>query len=130
MTLKLVARYADMHDMGGDLATVKRKDDILREHCATVGRDFDTIERTHGLGIVVIRDSRDEARKVAAALFQGNGQARVWENQPVGTPEDVAGQLAPFIEIGRSHLVAGFPAPYDEESMTRLITDVKPLLQK
>ena len=130
VTLKLVARYADMHDMGGDLATVKRKDDILREHCATVGRDFDTIERTHGLGIVVIRDSRDEARKVAAALFQGNGQARVWENQPVGTPEDVAGQLAPFIEIGRSHLVAGFPAPYDEESMTRLITDVKPLLQK
>ena len=130
VTLKLVARYADMHDLGGDLATVKRKDDILREHCANVGRDFDTIERTHGLGVVVIRDSREEARRVAASIFESNGHARMWQNQPVGTPEDVAAQLAPFVEIGRSHLVGGFPAPYDEESMTRLITDVKPILQR
>jgi alkanesulfonate monooxygenase SsuD/methylene tetrahydromethanopterin reductase-like flavin-dependent oxidoreductase (luciferase family) len=130
VTLKLVARYADLHDVGGNLALVKHKDDILREHCATVGRDFNTIERTHGLGVVVIRDSREEARKVAAAIFEHNGHAREWQGQPVGTPEDVAEQLAPFVEIGRSHLVGGFPAPYDEESMTRLITDVKPLLQK
>ena len=130
VTLKLVARYADMHDMGGDLATVKRKDDILREHCAAIGRDFDSIERSHGLGVVVIRDSRDEARRVAAETFAHNGKARIWENQPVGTPEDVAAQLAPFVEIGRSHLIAGVPAPYDEETMTRLITDVKPLLEK
>ena len=90
VTLKLVARYADMHDMGGDLATVKRKDDILREHCAAIGRDFDSIERSHGLGVVVIRDSREEARKVAAGLFERNGHARIWQDQPVGTPEDVA----------------------------------------
>ncbi len=130
VTLKLVARYADMHDVGGSLATVRGKDDILREHCAAVGRDFNSIERTHGLGVVVIRDSREEARKVAAGLFEHNGRARPWQDQPVGTPEDVAEQLAPFVELGRSHLVAGFPAPYDDESMTRLITDVKPLLQK
>jgi alkanesulfonate monooxygenase SsuD/methylene tetrahydromethanopterin reductase-like flavin-dependent oxidoreductase (luciferase family) len=130
VTLKLVARYADIHDMGGGVATVMRKDDILREHCAAIGREFNSIERSHGLGVVVIRDSRDEARRVAATLFEHNGQARIWQNQPVGTPEDVAAQLAPFVEIGRSHLIAGFPSPYDEESMTRLITDVKPLLQK
>ncbi len=130
VTLKLVARYADIHDVGGSLEAVKRKDDILREHCAAIGRDFDSIERTHGLGVVVIRDSRDEARTVASSLFAHNGGAREWQNQPVGTPEDVAEQLAPFVEIGRSHLVGGFPSPYDEESMTRLITDVKPLLER
>ena len=130
VTLKLVARHADMHDMGGNIDTVKRKDDILREHCAAIGRDFDSIERCHGLGVVVIRDSRDEARKVAAGLFEHNGNARAWQDQPVGTPEDVAAQLRPFVEMGRSHLVAGFPSPYDEESMTRLVADVKPMLEK
>ena len=130
VTLKLVAKYADMHDMGGDVATVKRKDDILREHCATVGRDFDSIERSHGIGVVVIRDSRAEARRVFERMFEANGKAKPWAAQPVGTPEDVAEQLAPFVELGRSHLIAGLPAPYDEETMTRLITDVKPLLQK
>lgn len=38
--------------------------------------------------------------------------------------------LAPYLEIGYRHLVAGFPAPYDEESMVRLIGEVKPLLER
>ena len=73
----------------------------------------------------MIRDSRDEARRVAKAIFEGNGRARPWEGQPVGTPEDVAAFIAPFREIGYHHLIAGFPSPYDEESMTRLATEVR-----
>ena len=49
-----------------------------------------------------------------------------WNDQPVGTPEDVAERLAPFVELGYRHLIAGFPSPHDEESMTRLATEVKP----
>ena len=48
----------------------------------------------------------------------------------MGTPEDVAEKLAPYVEIGYRHLIAGVPATYDEESMTRLITEVKPLLER
>ena len=73
----------------------------------------------------MIRDSRDEAIKVAKGIFEHNGKARPWTDQPVGTPEDVAAFIAPFLEIGYRHLVAGFPAPYDEESMTRLATEVR-----
>ena len=36
----------------------------------------------------------------------------------------------PFVEIGYRHLIAGFPSPHDEESMTRLATEVRPLLQR
>jgi alkanesulfonate monooxygenase SsuD/methylene tetrahydromethanopterin reductase-like flavin-dependent oxidoreductase (luciferase family) len=93
-----------------------------------VGRDPSEIERTSGLGVVVIRDSRDEARTVAKAIFERNGRARPWEDQPVGTPEDVAAFIAPYLEIGYHHLIAGFPSPYDEESMTRLATEVGPAL--
>jgi alkanesulfonate monooxygenase SsuD/methylene tetrahydromethanopterin reductase-like flavin-dependent oxidoreductase (luciferase family) len=130
VTLRLVARYADMHDLGGNLETVIRKDEILREHCAAVGRNFDEIERSHGVGVVVIRDSREEARRVYETMFERNGRAQLWRDQPVGTPEDVAEQLAPFVEIGRRHLIAGIPSPYDEESMARLITEVKPRLER
>ena len=31
--------------------------------------------------------------------------------------------------IGYRHLIAGFPSPYDEESMTRLATEVRPMLE-
>jgi alkanesulfonate monooxygenase SsuD/methylene tetrahydromethanopterin reductase-like flavin-dependent oxidoreductase (luciferase family) len=125
VTLKLVARYADANNVGGGIEKVRRKEAILLRHCETVGRDPAEIERTTGLGVVVIRDSRDDARKVARAIFEANGRARPWEDQPVGTPEDVAAFIAPFLEIGYRHVVAGFPSPYDEESMTRLATEVR-----
>jgi len=46
-TLRLVARYADACNIGiYDLGEAARKLDILRQHCATEGRDYDAIEKT------------------------------------------------------------------------------------
>jgi len=128
VTLKLVAKYADANNVGGGLEKVRRKEEVLLRHCETVGRDPSEIERTTGLGVVVIRDSREEARRVAKAIFEHNGRAKPWEDQPIGTPEDVAAFIAPYLEIGYRHVVAGFPSPYDDESMTRLATEVRPAL--
>ncbi|MGZ9159992.1 MAG: LLM class flavin-dependent oxidoreductase [Candidatus Limnocylindrales bacterium] len=130
VTLKLVARYGDACNIGGGIDNVRRKDAILVQHCETVGRDPTEIERTSGLGTVVIRDSRAEAIKVQREIAVRNGGARVWNAQPVGTPEDVAAHLAPFVEFGYRHLIAGFPSPYDEETMTRLVTEVRPVLER
>jgi len=130
VTLKLVARYGDANNVGGGLENVKRKEAILVQHCETVRRDPAEIERTTGIGTVIIRDSRAEAERVHAAIFERNGKADRWKDQPVGTPEDVAERLAPFLEIGYRHLIAGFPGPHDVESMTRFATEVRPLLER
>jgi alkanesulfonate monooxygenase SsuD/methylene tetrahydromethanopterin reductase-like flavin-dependent oxidoreductase (luciferase family) len=48
-TLQLVARYAaacNLFDIPDGGATVRHKLDVLRRHCDTVGRDFDSIETT------------------------------------------------------------------------------------
>lgn len=130
VTLKLVAKYADMNNVGGRIEDVRRKEEVLLRHCETVGRDPSTIERSTGLGVVIIRDDRDEAERINRATFEHNGNADVWRYQKIGTPEDVAELIAPFVELGYRHLIAGIPAPYDEESMTRLVTEVKPLLER
>lgn len=130
VTLKLVAKYADANNVGGGFEAVKRKDAILVRHCESVGRDPAEIERTTGLGTVIIRDSRAEAARVQREIFARNGHARLWTDQPVGTPEDVAAILEPYLGIGYRHFIAGFPSPYDEESMVRLITEVKPLVER
>ena len=129
VTLKLVAKYGDANNIGGDIDKVRRKEAILVQHCETVGRDPAEIERTTGLGTVIIRDSRAEAEAVQRAIFERNGKAELWNDQPVGTPEDVAERIAPFVELGYRHLIAGFPSPYDEESMTRFATEVRPLVE-
>ena len=102
---------------------------MLLEHCETVGRDEREIERTFGIGVPIIRDSREEARRVHADIFERHGKARLWEDQPVGTPEDLVEKLAPFVELGYRHVICGFPSPFDEETMTRLNTEVRPRLE-
>ena len=130
VTLKLVAKYGDMNNIGGGIENVRHKEEILVEHCEKVGRDPAEIERTTDVGTVFIRDDRAEAERLFQEAFARNRQGRAWEDQPVGTPEDVAENLAPYLEIGYRHLIAGVPAVYDEESMTRLATEVRPLLER
>lgn len=129
VTLKLVAKYADANNVGGGIERVRRKEAVLRRHCEEIGRDHTEIERTTGVGVVVIRDSRAEAERIFASLMERNGRAEPWTDQPIGTPDDVAGHIAPFVELGYRHLVAGFPSPFDEESMTRLAMEVRPALE-
>lgn len=130
VTLKLVARYGDMNNVGGDAETVRRKEAVLLGHCEAVGRDPAEIERTVGIGTVFIRDDPAEAQRLFRAAFERNRIGRLWTDQPVGTVEDVAEHLAPYVELGYRHLIAGIPSDYDEESMTRLVTEVKPLLER
>jgi alkanesulfonate monooxygenase SsuD/methylene tetrahydromethanopterin reductase-like flavin-dependent oxidoreductase (luciferase family) len=130
VTLKLVARYGDANNIGGGVDNVAMKDEILVRHCETVGRDPRDIERTSGLGVVVIRDSRDEARRVQGAIYEHQGRGEVPEDGPVGTPEDVAERALAYLAIGYRHLTCAFPGPHDEESMVRMATEVRPVLER
>jgi alkanesulfonate monooxygenase SsuD/methylene tetrahydromethanopterin reductase-like flavin-dependent oxidoreductase (luciferase family) len=130
VTLRLVARYADANNVGGGFENVKRKERILREHCEAVGRDEREIERTAGIGRVLIRDSREEARRVMAGQMERNGRARSGADPAVGTPEDLVELMAPYAEIGYHHLIVDLVAPFDEETLVRLAREVQPKLRE
>jgi probable F420-dependent oxidoreductase len=63
VTLKLVARHADMWHGFGDAETFKKKNDILLGHCDAEGRDPSEIERTWGIQA----DALDTADDLVAA---------------------------------------------------------------
>jgi alkanesulfonate monooxygenase SsuD/methylene tetrahydromethanopterin reductase-like flavin-dependent oxidoreductase (luciferase family) len=128
-TLRTVAKYADACNVGGGFENVKRKGQVLRQHCAEVGRNEADIERTCGVGVCILRDDPAEARRVFEMTFEHNGRARRWTDQPVGTPEQIAERLRPYLGIGFRHFTVGFPAPYDQETLERLVGEVKPLLE-
>jgi len=130
VTLKLVAKYGDMNNVGGTVDELRHKEEVLLRHCETVGRDPSEIERTTGIGTVFIRDDRAEAERLFHEAFERNRVVRHWTDQPVGTVEDVVEKLAPKVALGYRHLIAGMPALYDEESMVRFATEVKPLLER
>jgi alkanesulfonate monooxygenase SsuD/methylene tetrahydromethanopterin reductase-like flavin-dependent oxidoreductase (luciferase family) len=80
------------------------------------------------LGLMVGANPYREPSLVAKMVFERN-RAKPWKPS-CGPPERIAEQLAPLVELGYRHLIANFPADYDEESMTRFATEVRPLLER
>ena len=127
-TLATVARYADAWNTGGDVERVRHKDEVLRRWCDEVGRDHTEIERTLQGGSVVIRDTVEEARRAGDAIARQNGLPDF--RGPCETPEMVAERLLPQVELGFHHVYFDVPAPYDRETLERLVGEVKPLLER
>ena len=78
----------------------------------------------------MIRDSREDARRVYDAAYEWNGNGVHWDDEPVGTPEDVAAYIAERRAIGYHHIIATFASPHDEETMTRLAGEVRALCER
>lgn len=68
MTLRAVARLADACNIvDGDIAEVRHKLAVLRGHCDSAGRDYDTIEKTRIQPWLLARDAATLAEKRRAA---------------------------------------------------------------
>lgn len=119
-TLRTLARYGDQWNTSGRLDELAASDAILREHCAAAGRDQREIERTTTLD-VMIRDTHDAAMAACRARMAVSGE-ELGETSGyfLGTPEEVADGLRPFVELGFRHLLVDMPAPYDLETIERI----------
>ena len=128
-TLHTVAKYADGWNTSGDVERVRHKDEVLRRWCDEVGRDHTEIERTIGGGTPIVRDTVAEARKVAAAWAERN-RLPGWRGSEglMGPPELIAEAWAPYLDLGFEHVYVDCPAPFDHETLERLVREVKPML--
>ena len=126
-TLATVARYADAWNTGGDIEFVRHKDEVLRRWCQDVGRDEAEIERTLGLGLVIIRDDPAEAREMRRS--SGASTRAATPQAKTGTAEQIAESLVPYVELGFRHIFFDAPAPFDDETLSRFVGEVKPILE-
>jgi alkanesulfonate monooxygenase SsuD/methylene tetrahydromethanopterin reductase-like flavin-dependent oxidoreductase (luciferase family) len=97
-----------------------------------VGRDEREIERSIGCKLV-IRDTEAEARRVWAAQMEHNRTPEAdWDGPDtlwLGTPATIADTIRQRVEAGFSTVIVEMPAPYDVETMERLIGEVRPMVE-
>lgn len=124
--LRIVARFADVWNGEGLPADYARRNGVLDQWCADVGRDPAAIRRTVGIPPVMIRASRAEAVDALAATLGryggGAAQARGWaESSPLADTADVvADHLRRWRAAGAEEVVIDQPSPLDDETIERL----------
>jgi alkanesulfonate monooxygenase SsuD/methylene tetrahydromethanopterin reductase-like flavin-dependent oxidoreductase (luciferase family) len=122
LTLRVVAKYADWWNIpGGTYENYAHKLDVLRGHCAAVGRDYDEIVKTWSAEAVAVAETESEASRIAAASPYN-------ENGIIGTPAQVAEQLQAFVDLGVEHLIVRLLDFPNTEGIEMFVQEVMPRL--
>ena len=127
VTLKLAAQWgAGCNVGGGRLELVKQKLDVLRQHCDTLGRDFDEIVRSTNMNIFLLEDGADPEK--ATAQVRG---ARSYEEYTrdafVLTSAQLVEHISKLTELGVNYVITYFPrVAYDHTMLNRFASEVIP----
>jgi len=131
-TLRSVARHADIWNGFGTPDELGELNDVLDGYLAEAGRPADAVERTANLW-VVIRDDAAEARREWEREMAHNttplDEDEIAAQRPIlGNPAQVAARIREYVGAGFTTALVELPAPYDTETIERLIGEVKPLV--
>lgn len=130
VTLRIAARLADRTNWQVGLDQFVHKSEVLRRHCDAVGRDFDSIVRTHGPDCRIF----DDERSLRAWCAEPDG-GHLWGSAPVdeyvrdnfvGTVEQVTEKVQAFVDAGCREFVLWFRDFPESTSLERFAREVVP----
>ncbi len=117
-TLKIVAEQADGCNLPASEKTLSRKLDILRGHCAAVGRDPDSVEITVLDVPILGTDREDVARRVER--LRGRTPAPAFAaRHHAGTVEDQLRRYRRLAELGVGTIFLSLPDLADADDLAR-----------
>jgi alkanesulfonate monooxygenase SsuD/methylene tetrahydromethanopterin reductase-like flavin-dependent oxidoreductase (luciferase family) len=127
ITLKLVAQWAQGCNVGGgNPDTIRQKLGVLRQHCEALGRDYNSIVHSTGLGVFLLEDGADPEK--STAKVRGNTSFEDYSKGTfVGTAAQVIDRVTEIAEAGADYLIMTFPrVAYDHTMLERFAAEVMP----
>jgi alkanesulfonate monooxygenase SsuD/methylene tetrahydromethanopterin reductase-like flavin-dependent oxidoreductase (luciferase family) len=127
VTLRLVAQYGDACNFNADVPTVRHKLDVLREHCETVGRDYDSVLKT--IEFYTILGEKREVDRVVGDTARRTGQdetfIRSWYPW-FGDAAHIAQVIGEYVEAGIEYVIVNVPNAFEGGVITRVAEEVFP----
>jgi len=133
VTLRIAAAFADATNWQVGLDEFVHKSGVLRGHCDRLGRDFDSIVRTHGPDCRVFDTQRDldgwlDSPDGGSLWGRGDPAVYVRDNF-VGTVDQVAEKVQAFVDAGCREFVLWFRDYPARDSLKAFATEVRPTIR-
>lgn len=120
-TLRTVAIHADRWNGVGPLPVIARAMEVLDRHCADIGRDPSTIERTAQREIyVTTSDSETRSRMEMLAARWSSTPELVSESTLVGGAQEIVDRLGVLADAGICETIVQVSPPWGAESIDQL----------
>jgi alkanesulfonate monooxygenase SsuD/methylene tetrahydromethanopterin reductase-like flavin-dependent oxidoreductase (luciferase family) len=125
VTLRVVAEHADVSNFGSSVEEFIHKREILKGHCAAIGRDEDTIRKTIS-SEVFIRETEKEIIEAGSKSLWGDS-AESWRSKAlVGTPEQVSEKIQRYLDAGCTGFIPWCPDYPSTETIELFAKHVMP----
>jgi F420-dependent oxidoreductase-like protein len=131
VTLKLVAQYGDACNFGGlDLDNYRHKLEVLRGHCETVGRDFDSLIKSASINAFLLAPGEESrAEKLTEPYRGGRPLAEFRKGEFVGTVPQLVDQWRQIQATGMNYLIV-YVYGADDLSRFQMLAEALPELRK
>jgi alkanesulfonate monooxygenase SsuD/methylene tetrahydromethanopterin reductase-like flavin-dependent oxidoreductase (luciferase family) len=134
VTLRQVAQFADVASFGADKwagsaltpTDIMRKYSVLRQHCTTLGRDYDSILRSYSGVPVLVAETRARLQAKLAAIPAHIRQSYA-TSTVAGTPEEVCSYYQTLVNAGVRYFIVGLFGN-DRDTVRLLARSVMPHL--
>jgi alkanesulfonate monooxygenase SsuD/methylene tetrahydromethanopterin reductase-like flavin-dependent oxidoreductase (luciferase family) len=139
VTLRIAAKYASYTNFMNARDVFSQKSELLRQHCADVGTDFDAIVRSSNFNTVIASTEAEVQERLRALesrlsgyLSPGAVAKQLHEYSAanaVGTPEQIIERMLKLKAQGLGYAIHYFPeAAYDRSGIELFEREVMPAL--
>jgi alkanesulfonate monooxygenase SsuD/methylene tetrahydromethanopterin reductase-like flavin-dependent oxidoreductase (luciferase family) len=142
VTLRQVAQHADACSVGsfdivsGEPTTdgIRRKLAVLRKHCNSLGRPFNSVLRTHFTGWLILAENEEHLRAKLKSYFPEGLDQRFsgpWSGFAMAcTPERAISYYQELVDAGIQYFIVQTLDAADEETVRLLGEQVMPAIKK
>lgn len=136
--LRAVARHADRSNFGLiPIETIEHKLNVLRKHCESVGRDYESITKSAEIGVIIHQTYEEYVGEMRKRFDYnvGEGAFEEWMVEAercfiTGTPEMCVKQLQEYVDLGLSYFMIRFGDLPDTNGMQLFQKEVAPNINR
>ena len=129
--LRIVARHADMWNIGAGPEEMRSLIDVLRRHGDAVGRDTDAIEKTVLLPLCYrAAPPREEFICRLMASMRQTTPELVRREIMIGDKKECLDTIARYVEVGVTHFIFMIFAPYFLDEIQAFAEEVIPAVRR
>ncbi len=131
VTLKLVAKYGNACNIGGEPDHIKQRLGVLRNHCEALGRNYDDIIRSSNSNLFLINPGEDPEKATEKTYTaMGISYETFAQNFKIGTPDEIRAHIQAKVDVGVNYVIAYFPrVARDHEQLQRFAEEIIPHFQ-
>lgn len=118
LTLRVVARHADIWHGFGDAATLRRKIGLIQEYARGYGRDPSEIALSTNVPVWVGEPPADVVERAGAGR-----QAASFIS---GSPDQIERRIREYVDLGISYVILGSPGGYNLDNWRRFSEQIIP----